>query len=88
MANSSILPKLVCPESRQPLAMADGALVARLNEAAQKGRLQFAGGEPVQQPLDGGLIRQDGTLLYPIFEGIPNLTSDQAIAVDQLGQGG
>ena len=37
MANSSILPKLVCPESRQPLAMADGALVARLNEAAQKG---------------------------------------------------
>jgi uncharacterized protein YbaR (Trm112 family) len=88
VANPSILPKLVCPESRQPLAMADGALVARLNEAVQAGRLKFAGGEPVQQRLDGGLIRQDGTLLYPIVQGIPNLTSDQAIAVDQLESGG
>jgi hypothetical protein len=68
--------------------MADERLVERLNSAIAANSLAFANGERVRGRLDGGLVRGDGTLLYPIVRGIPLLTADQAIRLplaDRLG---
>jgi uncharacterized protein len=74
-----------CPENRSPLALADEALVARLNQAVAAGTLKNRAGQPVAEPLDGGLIRQDGTIAYPIVDGFPVLLVDEGIPLAQLG---
>jgi uncharacterized protein YbaR (Trm112 family) len=81
---SFALPRLVCPETHQPLTEADAVTIGRLNDAVTRGALSFTGGAQVEQRLDGGLIRQDGQVLYPVIQGIPHLTIDQAIALGQL----
>jgi uncharacterized protein YbaR (Trm112 family) len=47
--------------------------------------LKNKGGEPVEAPLAGGLVREDNTLLYPIVDGIPVLLIDEAIPLEQIG---
>lgn len=82
MSPSSHAPRLVCPLTQQALSSADAALVERINAAIADGRARFAGGETIADRLDGGLVRDDGRLLYPIIRGIPLLTIDRAIALD------
>ncbi len=78
------LAALICPDSREPLAEADAGLVDKVNRAIADG-LKNKGGEAVEKPLDGGLLRADGKVLYPIWNEIPNLLVDEGIAVDELG---
>lgn len=76
---------LVCPNDHSPLAVADSRLTAKLNRAIAAGRVVNCVGQRVSQPLSGGLVRSDKTLLYPIVDGIPVLLADEAIRLDQLG---
>ena len=76
-----LLAILVCPESRQPLSEAGPALVARLNGEIAAGRLRNAGGEAVKERLDGGLVRADGKVLYPVRDDIPVLLVEEGIAL-------
>jgi len=84
MNNAELLKIVVCPRDRQPLARAEEALMARLNQAIALGRVENLGGDRLGRPLDGGFVRADGKLLYPIVGGIPVLLADEAIALDQL----
>lgn len=77
---------LRCPENQATLVPADAALVAELNERIRAGRLRNKAGREVEQSIDGGLVRADGDLLYPIVEQIPVLLRDEAIPLDQLDQ--
>jgi uncharacterized protein YbaR (Trm112 family) len=81
MIDPQLLEILVCPEDRSPVALADGALIARINEAIAAGRLNNRGGSPVTEPIDGGLVRQDGRWLYPIRDEIPVMLMEEAIAL-------
>ena len=72
---------LVCPQNHTPLHLADAALIERLNQAIARGELKNAGGQVVSRPLDGGLLRADGCLLYPMVDEIPILLPDEAIGV-------
>ena len=78
------LSSLICPETREPLSVADDALIAKVNGALEGG-LKNKGGEPVQAPLDGGLLRADGKVLYPIWKEIPNLLIAEGIPLDGIG---
>ncbi len=82
MIDKDLLKILVCPENRTPLRLADEALVDRLNRAVAAGTLKNRVGQPVQSPLEGGLVREDGALFYPIINGIPVLLIDEAIPLD------
>ena len=84
MIHKELLDILVCPERRTPLTVADDELVAALNRAVDQRRLKNQAGEPVEKRLDGGLVRDDRTVLYPVIDGIPIMLVDEAIPLAQL----
>lgn len=79
MIDKSFLALLVCPSSRQPLREATAAELAALNAAIQKGAATNRGGAAVTSPVAAGLVPADGSVLYPIQDGIPILLTSEAI---------
>ena len=79
--NAELLSILRCPETRQLLAVAESAVVERLNGLVAAGKLRNAAGQPVAVKLDGGLVRADGKALYPVRNNVPVLLVDEAIAL-------
>ena len=84
MINPDLLQLLQCPEDRTPLTEAPAGLVQRLNQAITMGRVKNRGGQTVDRKLDTGLLRRDGKVLYPVFDGIPNMLADEAIPLEGL----
>jgi len=84
MIDKEFLDLLVCPVDRKPLRLADESLLARVNEAIRAERVRNRIGQPVEEPLQAALVREDNALLYPIIDDIPVLLADEAIPLDQL----
>ncbi|HKD35224.1 MAG TPA: hypothetical protein VKB78_00445 [Pirellulales bacterium] len=84
MISAEFIAMLRCPETRTPLALADAALLNRINSEIRAGRLRNRGDQVIAEPLDGGLVRQDNAMLYPIVRDIPVLLADEGIPLDQL----
>jgi uncharacterized protein YbaR (Trm112 family) len=85
MINPELLKILVCPETREPVAEADATLIHTLNQKITAGQLRNRAGQPVKEALDGGLVREDGRVLYPIRGKIPVMLIDEAIALESAG---
>ena len=81
--SDDLLSILVCPTDRTSLRRADDALLARLNRAIAARQLRNKAGDTLDKPLDGGLVRADGTVLYPVVDQIPIMLADEAIPLDQ-----
>lgn len=79
MIRQELLDILACPETKTPLTRADAALLVQLNQLISKGQLRNRDGEIVVDPLEEGLVREDGTLLYPVREDIPIMLLGEAI---------
>jgi uncharacterized protein len=84
MIDPQLLEILVCPENQATLAVAEPALLARLNQAIARGQVKNHGGQTVTEPLVAGLIREDKTLLYPIVGGIPVMLIDEAVVLGRI----
>lgn len=81
MIDKDLLAILACPETRQPLAEANAEQLKRLNERIAAGQVKNVGGAAVKQALAGGLVRQDGKIVYPVRDEIPVLLVDEGIAL-------
>lgn len=79
-----LLAILVCPDSKQPVALAGTELLDRLNAAVKAGRAFTRAGDPVADPVAEGLLREDGRILYAVREGIPIMLIDESIDVSAL----
>ena len=84
MIDRDLLSILCCPETKQRVILADAALVEKLNEAVARGDLKNKGKKSVSERIDGGLIRSDQKILYPIREGIPVMLVEEGIPLDQI----
>lgn len=83
MIDAELLKILCCPETHQDLRVAEDAVIERLNGLIAKAQLKNRAGNLVQEPIDGGLIRGDGKILYPVRRNIPVMLVDEGIALGE-----
>lgn len=79
-----LLSLLVCPETQQGLTEAGSDLVNRINQAIEAGKLRNRAGRPVDEKIEEGLLREDGSVLYPVRDSIPVMLIDEAIDLESL----
>ena len=79
MIDPELLKIMCCPETHQPIELAEAALVNSLNVKISAGQLKNRCGQPIKERIDGGLIRSDKKFLYPIRQDIPIMLIDEAI---------
>lgn len=82
--DKDLLAILCCPETKQDVSLADSSLIAKLNDAVSRGQLKNKAKKPVTEPLDGGLVRADRKILYPIREDIPVMLIEEGIPLEGL----
>ncbi|MFO0687953.1 MAG: hypothetical protein U0900_04555 [Myxococcota bacterium] len=76
-----LLAILICPESGQPLRLAEAPLLAKLNAEIGAKRLRNRAGEVVEKEIREGLVREDGRFLYVIDDDIPIMLIEQSIEI-------
>ena len=84
MIHPELLEILACPETKQPVRLADDELVEKLNGLIEQQKLLNRAGEPVKEKMDAGLVREDGKYLYPIADDIPVMLIDEGIPLEGL----
>jgi uncharacterized protein YbaR (Trm112 family) len=77
--SQELLEILVCPETKQPVAVADDALIARINAEIESGRLRNRGGDKLSEPISEALVREDGKVVYVVDDGIPVMLIEESI---------
>ncbi len=84
MIDRDLLDILACPENKMPVKLADQPLIDAINSAIAKGEVKNRGGQKIEQPIDGGLVREDYIFLYPIQDAIPIMLTDEAIPIEKF----
>lgn len=82
--DKDLLAILCCPETKQAVVPADDLLIQKVNGAIERGLLKNKAQKSVTEKLDGGLVRSDNKILYPVREDIPVMLIDEGIPLDQL----
>ncbi len=79
-----LLDLLVCPTTRQPLAMLDSRGLQSLNDAITRGGVIRDDGSAQLEPLRQGLLTRDRKRIYRIDDSIPVLLAEEAIETAQI----
>ena len=79
-----LLDLLVCPTTRQPLALLDSRTLSALNDAIGRGGVVRGDGSAQTEPLREALVTRDQALVYRIDDGIPVLLAEESIALDRI----
>jgi uncharacterized protein YbaR (Trm112 family) len=81
-----ILACLRCPVTGSKLELAEGALLARVNQLIAQHQVQTRISDPVTVPLTAGLVNVSRTLLYRIDAGIVSLLASEAIEIAEADE--
>ncbi len=79
MIAADLISLLCCPETRQTLRLAEPLQIEQLNAQIKMGTIRNRGGQVVAEPLDGGLVRADGKVLYPVRQDIPVMLVEEGL---------
>jgi uncharacterized protein YbaR (Trm112 family) len=79
-----LLEILCCPKTKVPVAMMSADQVAAVNARVASKQLKYVDASAVDQPLQEGLITEDGQTIYRIDDGIPVMLIDKGIPANQL----
>ena len=85
MLRAEILATLCCPENHSAVKPASESLIKEINTAIRLRSLRNRGGQLLEQPITGALVRADGDVVYPIIDDIPVLVRSEGISIQQLG---
>ena len=80
----TLLAILCCPETKQPVSLLDDDTLTKINRHIGEGQVKNKGGHVVKELIDGGLLRADQSLMYPIREHIPIMLIEEGITMDQV----
>lgn len=79
-----LLDILVCPATRQPLALLEPAGLDALNRGIAAGSVARNDGGSQAQPLREALVTRDRKTVYRVDDGIPVLLAEDGIATAQV----
>lgn len=74
-----LLDLLVCPATRQPVALLDSRGLEALNQAIAGGSVVRGDGSAQSTPLREALVTRDRKRVYRVDDGIPVLLAEEAI---------
>ena len=84
MIDKELLDILCCPETKVPVEVLSEDKLKALNEKIAAGEVKTIDGRKVNEPLDAGLITEDGRTIYRIDDDIPIMFIDEGIRADQI----
>lgn len=84
MIDKELLDILCCPETKVPVEVLSEDKLKALNEKIAAGEVKTIDGRKVNEPLDAGLITEDGRTIYRIDDDIPIMLIDEGIRADQI----
>ncbi len=79
-----LLDILVCPASRQPLALLDKPGLEALNRGIAAGGLKRNDGSAQSEAIREALVTRDRKTVYRLDDGIPVLLVEEGIATAQI----
>jgi uncharacterized protein YbaR (Trm112 family) len=79
-----LLAILCCPETKQAVSLADASLIQKVNAALGKGHVRNKANRLLIGQIEGGLLREDQKVLYPIRDRIPVMLIEEGIPMDQI----
>ena len=82
--NGKLLEILCCPVSKTPLTVLGRQKLDTLNATIASGDALYVDGEKVMDPLQEGLITEDGKVIYPVQDNIPILLEEKGIGTTQF----
>jgi len=82
--DGKLLEILCCPVSKTPLTRLGQQKLDKLNEAIKAAEALYVDGEKVTDPLQEGLITEDGKVIYPVQDNIPILLEEKGIGTTQF----
>ncbi|MXZ80797.1 MAG: Trm112 family protein [Gammaproteobacteria bacterium] len=82
--NRELLNILVCPVTKLPVRLLSASSLDALNQLIHEGNVENAAGNQIVSPLSEALITQNGSVVYPVEQGIPVMLEDRAIPVNQF----
>lgn len=81
MISPDLLEILVCPETHKKVSIAEDNIIVELNKKIENRSLKNKSGEVLTEKFDGGLIREDLKVLFPIRRDIPIMLIDESILI-------
>ena len=82
--DGKLLEILCCPVSKTPLLPLGQARLDKLNQAVARRDALFVDGGTRTEPLQEGLITEDGKVIYAVQDNIPILLEEQGIGTAQF----
>ena len=75
---------LVCPDTKLNVDLVPAETIEVINQAIKENRVLNIEGQPVKDPLQDGLLREDGKIIYPVRDSIPVMLIGEGIPMDQF----